>query len=287
MGYKGWADLGDNTFIPSGDFVTSLPRGIYNLSFGFKMYMTRIELAGYDGVVIHTKTSTSLLQEMMAFFANAEKYKRYGLIHKRGFLLHGRPGAGKTKTCISIVQQFVELGGLAIFVQDINLGMALSTIRQIEAQRPILLVIEDIDQHLRSDEPAVLNLLDGVDSVNGMLVLATTNYLEKLPERIRNRPSRFDRVIELTSPEPEVREHYLKTVSNNTLTPDEIAEWVSATEGFSIAHLKELFVSVKVYDGDLQGEVKRLRDMEADFADKDEDDDDDDHEVDCLCGDCP
>ncbi|NJO18646.1 MAG: AAA family ATPase [Thioploca sp.] len=62
--------------------------------------------------------------------------------------------------------------------------------------------MEDLESILKSNNPStVLNILDGVNSFDNIVFLATTNYPEELESRIKNRPSRFDRRFYIGPPE--------------------------------------------------------------------------------------
>ncbi|MFK5088309.1 AAA family ATPase, partial [Klebsiella pneumoniae] len=71
--------------------------------------------------------------------------------------------------------------------------------------------MEDIDATLEIyNESTVINLLDGVDRVDKIVFLATTNYPEKLGTRIMNRPSRFDKRFKVGYPTDNTRKIYLE-----------------------------------------------------------------------------
>jgi len=59
------------------------------------------------------------------------------------------------------------------------------------------------------DEQALLQLLDGGIQHSNTVIIATTNYPENLPDRIINRPSRIDRIVEIDMPTREMREIYI------------------------------------------------------------------------------
>ncbi len=84
---------------------------------------------------------------------------------------------------------------------------------------------------------------------NGVVYIATTNYPEKLQERITNRPSRFDRRYKVELPNADIRRTYIKNkLTDNDLSGINIEEWVEKTEGMSLSHLKEVVISVIVMD---------------------------------------
>lgn len=92
--------------------------------------------------------------------------------------------------------------------------------RVIEPNRPILCIIEDIDGLVEDSyyETALLNILDGIGQMENTIYLGTTNFPEKLKERILNRPSRFDRRYEIKQPNDELREYYFR----KKLTEDDL-----------------------------------------------------------------
>ena len=93
-----------------------------------------------------------------------------------------------------------------------------------------------------------LNELDGFEANTGIVVVATTNYPEKLDPAILDRPSRFDRKYTFDLPGPNERAAYV-TLWNNQLQPEMRLSPAAAqniaqvTAGFSFAYLKELFLS--------------------------------------------
>lgn len=59
---------------------------------------------------------------------------------------------------------------------------------------PCLLIFEDLDSMIDDDNRSYfLNEVDGMDTNDGLLMIATTNHFDKLDPGLSNRPSRFDR----------------------------------------------------------------------------------------------
>ena len=111
-----------------------------------------------------------------------------------------------------------------------------------------MIVMEDIDAYLHDygNEQAILDMLDGSVKHSNTILIATTNYPERLPDRIINRPSRFDRVEYIGTPSKNDRKIYLKEKSK-TLSTKDINKWVKDTNGWTLAHIKELILSVEVF----------------------------------------
>jgi SpoVK/Ycf46/Vps4 family AAA+-type ATPase len=133
--------------------------------------------------------------------------------------------------------------------------------RQVEPNRPALVILEDIDAYVRQHgESEVLSILDGEQSIDNVVYIATTNYPENLDPRVINRPSRFDLIMFIDMPNADARRLYLKS-RDTKLNDEQIEKWVKDTDGFSIAHLKELIVGVCLFGKPVEEEVKRLRTM--------------------------
>lgn len=143
----------------------------------------------------------------------------------------------------------------------------------------MVIAIEDIDAVLETEnESNFLNLLDGVDSPENVVYVATTNYIDNLEPRIVNRPSRFDRKLHIGMPPAAARELYLKTLFDRLekKVPD---KWVGDTNGFSIAHLKELFISTQILDNSYDKSLQELKEMLEEVPEKEEEEKSDEHKA--------
>jgi ATP-dependent 26S proteasome regulatory subunit len=203
------------------------------------------------------------------------------MIHKRGILLFGRPGSGKSVIIQRLIKHIIEVkDGIVINISSSNcvenyFTFAPEILRVIEPDRPLLVILEELDQLIyRShiDIPAMLlNLLDGIKQIGNVIYMATTNHPERLDAHFTNRPGRFDVKKRLGLLTEEGREYFLR----HKLTVDEIAKidfkkWVTDSEGLSIAHLKELIVSVLIIGKDYEKTIESLKRMK-DFKSSRED----------------
>jgi len=136
--------------------------------------------------------SKIVINEIKSFWGKEKKFREYGISYKRGILLWGPAGSGKSCTLQLVTQDVVERGGVCLNFDSPNLfkiGMRL--LRKIQKDTPVVVLMEDIESILRSyNESEILNILDGIEDMDKVLFLATTNYPEELGSRIINRPSR-------------------------------------------------------------------------------------------------
>lgn len=259
-----WALGGNGRFTPVGATVPTLPSGIYEPFALPSMWGLEKMSISSDGIYMLPDMATeTVLEEVKRFWENEQRYRDHNLLYKRGIILYGPPGGGKTVTVKVLMSELVKRDGIVIVAQNINLTiMCLKAIRRIEPKRNLIVVLEDIDEIINyNGESVVLSMLDGENNVDNILHLATTNYPDRLGARIINRPSRFDRRVRVGMPSPEARRAYLSQATRGGLAGETLDKWVVDTNEMSIAHLRELIAAVYCLDQPYEDVVGRLKDM--------------------------
>jgi ATP-dependent 26S proteasome regulatory subunit len=222
------------------------------------------EIGAYNHIV---KNLANILEDIEQFWTRREIYRQYNFIHKRGILLYGAPGCGKSGIIQLCVKHIIEkMNGIVINIKDEDeiryFSEFISTIRKIEPTRPLIVILEDIDSLAGEDSYSttkLLNILDGIKQIENVVYIATTNYPEKLQERITNRPARFDRRYQVEMPSIEIRRAYLNSkLSEEDLKGIDIDLWLKSTEDMSLSHLKELVISVIVMGKDFKDAIAHL-----------------------------
>jgi SpoVK/Ycf46/Vps4 family AAA+-type ATPase len=258
-----WSVTGDQ-YYPCDKSVRRLPPGQYiptcNSHRG--VFLVKTNAHADELMILPDSKSEYILAEIERFWRSKALFDRHGLLWKRGVILTGPPGSGKTSTLQQVSARVVSAGGISMYCTDPSVtAEALRVVRRIEPERPIVLLMEDIDaiisQHGDAD---LLALLDGELQVSNILHIATTNYPEQLDPRFIQRPSRFDDIVEIGMPSAEARDAYLK-VKNPGLSDAERARWVAGTDGFSLAALKEVIVAVECLGRALEPTLERVRKM--------------------------
>lgn len=164
-----------------------------------------------ESLVLADQTLEDLLDDLRDFYRSAAWYANRGIPYRRGYLLHGPPGTGKTTLVLAVA------GELKLSVGVLSLSNRLMTDESLRAMvddLPVgtLLLIEDVDCAFKESRSTtgdtgvtlsgLLNALDGVSSREGRVLFLTTNHPERLDPALV-RPGRVDRKIELGHATPD------------------------------------------------------------------------------------
>ncbi|KZV88768.1 P-loop containing nucleoside triphosphate hydrolase protein [Exidia glandulosa HHB12029] len=170
-----------------------------------------------DSVILPEGVREMLLADTRNFLKSAKWYKTAGVPYRRGYLLHGIPGSGKSSTIHALASELL----LPIYSLSLaTRGLSDSSLQRLISQTPpnCILTLEDIDcafprargdSDFEDDDPVdvendlmnrptsevtlsgLLNAIDGVWSEEGRLLFATTNHIECLDAALI-RPGRLD-----------------------------------------------------------------------------------------------
>jgi hypothetical protein len=153
-----------------------------------------------------------LKKDIEAFLASEPVYRNMGLCWNRGYLLHGPPGCGKS-SCVSAIACTYRLPVYNINLREIESDVALRSMFSSLPER-VMVVMEDVDcmtdsvladRDQKKDETkskskvslsGLLNVLDGIETGGGRLLVMTTNHKSKLDPALV-RPGRCDVHLEV------------------------------------------------------------------------------------------
>jgi hypothetical protein len=271
FGYQ-WAFAGPNTFQMCGRTLSSLPPAAYRCwldNCGNANFQPQ-ELQVDELIDFPDSLPARIIAELDRFWKSGDRFARYGFLHRRGYLLYGKQGCGKSSLIHQIIARVLAAGHVAFFCQNPYFFVrCLEKFRQVEPDRPMVCIFEDVDAIIEDHgDSELLQWLDGNHQVDKAVNLATTNYPKKLDRRIIARPRRFDRVLRIESPEERVREAYFSRKMPE-LAPDEVRQWVDASAGLPFAALAELVVSVQCLGSDLDEAADYLRKLDSNSPDSD------------------
>jgi AAA+ superfamily predicted ATPase len=213
-----------------------------------------IKSSTFDNLVLAGSLKQEIQNDFAQFFDSREAYERYGIPWKRGAIFIGPPGNGKTHTLKALIN---ELDKPCLYVRSFKSEHGteqenMSEVFNRARMAPCVVVLEDLDSMIdKKNRAFFLNELDGFQTNTGVVVLATTNHPEELDSSILDRPSRFDRKYHFHLPAETERFAYIDKWNSELQADLRVSEGgaarlVAATDGFSFAYMKELFVSSMV-----------------------------------------
>lgn len=174
-----------------------LPYGTFRLlerSYSGEMYIKPYNSTIVESNIIENK---NLKQQVFDFF-NGTKTERK---NKKGFLLFGAPGNGKTTEIMELFK-YAQEEKIRFFLVGKNVSLwSLSGFQSLLENERTVFIFEEITERIgpRGTEE-LLTFLDGENSWNNSITIATTNHPEELPANLVDRPGRFDTFIEYTNP---------------------------------------------------------------------------------------
>jgi hypothetical protein len=209
-------------------------------------FLPRVPLSR-DDVVLPDGVLDAIEQHVVRSAGVSEELRRLGQHLKRGVLLHGPPGTGKTHTVRYLIGRMerstvVVLSGRALAKLDRAAALA----RRLT---PSVLVIEDVDliAEDRSHHEAtpllfeLLNRIDGVDADADVTFVLTTNRVAEMERALVDRPGRVDLAVEVPRPDAVARERLLRLYARDVpLDEAAVAPTVAATDGVTASFVREL-----------------------------------------------
>lgn len=240
----------------------TLPKGIYKIDYEEgKYFIGQIKNNTDEIYKLSNKIVNTILTEIDDFWNKKDLYEKHHILHKRGLLLEGPAGNSKTSTINLIIENILNNDGLIFIVRSLRefnlLYDFLPIFRQIEPNRNVITIIEDIDQLIDMGggfDINILDFLDGKNSINHHLVIMTSNNTTRLSEALL-RPSRIDVRFILELPDKQTRYEYLEKKGINK---DKLNEYAEKTNGMTFAQLKELFISTEILNKDIDTAINKI-----------------------------
>jgi hypothetical protein len=169
---------------------------------------------------------------------------------KRGLLLFGPPGTGKTHTTRYLVGQLPGYTRLILTGRSLHaVGSVAELARDLQ---PAMMVLEDVDLVAEDrsfgpgPSPVLFDLLDAVDGAAAdadLLFVLTTNRADLLEPALAARPGRVDVAVEIDLPDADARRRLFALYARDVpfeLADAELAEVIDRTDGMTASFLKEL-----------------------------------------------
>jgi len=198
-----------------------------------------------------SKENDLVIKTIDAFFKKGikESVEKLGFIHKLGILLYGKQGTGKSSIMNSVSKRMIDTkDAIVIYCNNYSTfegGVSLAKSIRLIQDNPIIFIADEFDIYVRDLEHQLKNLLDGKDSVPNSLFLAATNYIEKIPYTLKERPSRFKLVLETFGIEDKrIMSDIITKISDklkpSLFTKDELNKLFENTDSITIDEIKQM-----------------------------------------------
>jgi len=228
-----------------------------------------------DNIYLPQKTKDLIKNNILNFFEKKEIFAANDMPFRRGILLVGAPGTGKTYLGGILASIIKDVSFLWTKAADIDYKGRFSSLAKFASKvGPSILFFEDID-YLEPTNRIVmsefLNVLDGQPALDNVLFITTCNS-DELPPNLGDRPGRIDCKIKFPLPNEDIRLKYLQDLAkakNLIFDDSELQELAKNTEGFTPAHLKnfiEFSILIAINEGSIH-EDKTVK-MTVDIANR-------------------
>ena len=202
-----------------------------------------------EEVVLPTGLLERVERQTVRFADHAETLVAAGRSLKRGMLLYGAPGTGKTLTVMYLAGRMPDR--TLLLVTGRGMGMVELVAAMARQLAPSMVVLEDVDliaeergQPFMRSGPLLFELLNEMDGLRDdcdVIFVLTTNRPDILEPALAARPGRIDVAVELPLPDPDGRRRLFELYARGVRAQDvDWARFVERTEGASPAYIKEL-----------------------------------------------
>jgi hypothetical protein len=202
-----------------------------------------------EDVVLPAGLLERIERQTVVFSEHSDELLRSGRSLKRGLLLFGLPGTGKTLTVMYLISRMPER--TALLTTGSGLGLIQTVAAMARQLAPSMVVLEDVDLVAQERTTPgfgarpvlfeLLNEMDGLRDDQDVIFVLTTNRADILEPALAARPGRIDLAIELPLPDAEGRRHLLHLYSRGLdLAGVDVDALVHRIEGATPAYIKEL-----------------------------------------------
>jgi AAA+ superfamily predicted ATPase len=234
----------------------------------FDANITQISPKGrtFEDMILSDSKKKLLDENIFAILSNSERLIERGVETNRGIMLAGPPGVGKSLTIDAVIS---KANCTVVFTNFLMLRENMEGIFELSRRyAPTVLILEDIDalgitgQRGESGNGAglstLLNCMDGINSNNGVISVATSNHPEQMDWALIARPGRFDVRIDYPYPEKDILKSIMVLKLSSYKTENNLdldALVMTMPLGFTGSHIHDIvnqanYISVNNSKGD-------------------------------------
>lgn len=228
------------------------------IEFSERIHFLNVEDKSWDEIILDLHTKREVKANTVEFLKRGNDWVEFGIPRKRGVLLAGDPGTGKTLTCKALMAEADGITCIITSAYELSADEYITNLYQMAQDlSPCIVFIEDIDliglnreeYHYQHGKAllSLLNVLDGVQEKHEIVTVATTNNWKALDKAISHRPSRFDRLIELSLPSLKERRELVSLLCQKIPVDMPTQEYISTkAEGCTPAQLQEIVFGLAI-----------------------------------------
>lgn len=218
-----------------------------------------------EKVNIHNFPDKPRIEEVLKAFHNpvvVENIKRLGYYRKLGVLFYGSEGTGKSTIVRYYAKQLIEDYQAIVFYCNDPWGLSqmwslVKSIREIQTN-PIVVIFEEFDNFTKNNESYLKTMLDGNLAVDNSVIFATTNYIEDIPNALKQRPSRFKYCFNIEGiQDPAEIFSIIKTMLEETYSILDIHSFVEELIGYSLDNIKQFCLDKIMHIGTIKTTARR------------------------------
>jgi cell division protease FtsH len=250
------ASLDGNILADAYDFCV-VSKADYLKLFRFAVRTSRERASSGPPPVMFADQFETLKQNTLGYLDrdNLRRIKDLGGRAKRGLLMTGPPGNGKTSACRFLWEECQRLGHEYQVVSPDAYQAARRSCNPVQAVKDLfsvnrrgIIFFDDMDVALRDrntvketdDQAVFLSALDGIEVHEGVVYVFTTNCSIDLIDPAFKRPGRIDLVMHFRPPTPELRRELMGRWHADILAGIDVETAVDETDGFTFAEVEEL-----------------------------------------------
>jgi ATP-dependent 26S proteasome regulatory subunit len=219
-----------------------------------------------EQLILPQTTFDDVRRQVVGVARNRQRLRSSGQHLKRGLLLYGPPGVGKTHTVRYLIGELTDT--TVVELTGDTLGAIKEACSIARTLQPAMIVVEDVDLIAEEREmyggPSpvlfeLLNEMDGLAEDTDVVFLLTTNRADILEPALAARPGRVDQAVALEVPDADARRR-LFALYRGELDVDEsnLDSVVERTEGVTASFLKELLRRAALIAAEANGGGPRL-----------------------------
>ena len=226
--------------------VLSVEAGCYG---GVSVKFHKLRAVSPDELILPADVLRRIERQATGLTRHAERLKAAGRHLKRGILMHGKPGTGKTLSAMYLAARMT--GRTVMVLTGGGMGTIEIACQLARLLEPATIVLEDVDligterDHQSVGANALLfellNQMDGLGEDADILFILTTNRPDHLEPALAARPGRIDLAIEVPLPDDDCRRRLFELYGRGlTLAVHDLEKWVQRTRGVSAAFIREV-----------------------------------------------